>query len=399
MNEEQRLSETAAVRHSMLRTHEHEHTSPIFLTSSFVFDDAEHMRASFADEVDANIYTRFTNPNNIEFVDKMCVLEGAEAGVATSSGMSAGFASIMGLLKSGDHIVASRALFGGTHALLKNYLPRWGITGTFVDIADKTQWKSAITPATKMLLAETPSNPGLDIADLEFLGDLSKEHGLILNIDNTFGTPLIQQPIEYGADIVWHSATKWIDGQGRGLGGVVLGREEFIRDINLFCRNTGPSMSPMNAWLFSKSLETLSVRLNQHCANALAIAKYLESHPLIERVKYPWLQSHPQYELARKQMKAGGGVITFFIKYNGDIQNALTRSTAFIDAVKMCSVTANLGDTRTIVVHPSTSTHSKLTEEERQAVGITPNLIRISVGLENVDDIIADLDQALYLLQ
>ena len=356
------------------------------MTSSFLFDDAEHMRALFADEKDGNIYTRFTNPNNTEFVNKMCVLEGAEAGVATATGMAAGFASIMGLLKSGDHIVSSRALFGGTHGLLSNYLPRWGITSTYVDINDQAQWRNAITPATKMLLVETPSNPGLDIADLEFLGALARENNLLLNVDNTFGTPLMQQPIAYGADLVWHSATKWIDGQGRGLGGVVVGRADLIKEIYMFARNTGPSMSPFNAWMFSKSLETLSVRMNHHCSSALLIAEYLESHPAVERVKYPWLPSHPQFELARKQMHSGGGVIALFVRGN---------PTKFIDGITMCSVTANIGDTRSIVTHPTTSTHSKLTEEARQAVGITPNLIRLSVGLESVNDIITDLDSAL----
>lgn len=390
-----RDSETKVVRTQMGRTGEKEHTSPVFLTSSFIFDDAEHMRASFADEIEGNIYTRFTNPNNSEFVRKMCVLEGAEAGVATSSGMAAGFASVMGLLRSGDHIVSSRALFGGTHGMLTNFLPRWGITSTLVDIADEDQWIGAITPSTRMLLVETPSNPGLDLADLEFLGALARERNLILNVDNTFGTPLIQQPIMYGADLVWHSATKWIDGQGRGLGGVVLGRADLIGDIGAFCRNTGPSMSPMHSWLFSKSLETLPVRMDRHSANALLVAEFLEGHQQIERVKYPWLQSHPQYKLARKQMTSGGGVVAFCIKHDGSNESALRRATKFIDSVRMCSITANLGDTRTIVVHPTTSTHSKLTEEARREVGITPNMIRISVGLESIADIIEDLDQAL----
>lgn len=384
----ERGHDTSNVRTQIPTTSEHEHSTPLYMTSSFVFDSADHMRALFAEEQDGNIYSRFVNPNTTEFVNKVCTMEGAEAGVATSTGMAAGFASIMGLLQSGDHIVSARPVFGSTHALLTQYLPKWGITSTYVDIDDAAAWESAITPSTKMLLVETPSNPGLDLADLEMLGRLSKSRGLILNVDNTFATPLIQRPIAYGADLVWHSATKWFDGQGRTLGGVVVGRADLIRQIYLFARNTGPSMSPMNAWLISKSLETLSARLDRHCANALKVATFLEGHPNVERVKYPGLPSHPQYDLAQRQMSAGGGIVTFFVEDR-------VAATKFIDRVKLCSITANIGDTRTIVTHPATSTHARLTEEARQAVGITPTLIRISVGLENADDLIADLNQAL----
>ncbi len=384
----ERGHDTSNVRTQIPTTSEHEHSTPLYMTSSFVFDSADHMRALFAEEQDGNIYSRFVNPNTTEFVNKVCAMEGAEAGVATSTGMAAGFASIMGLLQSGDHIVSARPVFGSTHALLTQYLPKWGITSTYVDIDDAAAWESAITPSTKMLLVETPSNPGLDLADLEMLGRLSKSRGLILNVDNTFATPLLQRPIDYGADLVWHSATKWFDGQGRTLGGVVVGRADLIRQIYLFARNTGPSMSPMNAWLISKSLETLSARLDRHCANALKVATFLEGHPNVERVKYPGLPSHPQYDLAQRQMTSGGGIVAFFVKD----REAATR---FIDRVKLCSITANIGDTRTIVTHPATSTHARLTEEARQAVGITPTLIRISIGLENADDLIADLNQAL----
>lgn len=384
----ERGHDTSNVRTQIPTTSEHEHSTPLYMTSSFVFDSADHMRALFAEEQDGNIYSRFVNPNTTEFVNKVCAMEGAEAGVATSTGMAAGFASIMGLLQLGDHIVSARPVFGSTHALLTQYLPKWGITSTYVDIDDAAAWESAITPSTKMLLVETPSNPGLDLADLEMLGRLSKSRGLILNVDNTFATPLLQRPIDYGADLVWHSATKWFDGQGRTLGGVVVGRADLIRQIYLFARNTGPSMSPMNAWLISKSLETLSARLDRHCVNALKVATFLEGHPNVERVKYPGLPSHPQYDLAQRQMTSGGGIVAFFVKD----RDAATR---FIDRVKLCSITANIGDTRTIVTHPATSTHARLTEEARQAVGITPTLIRISVGLENADDLIADLNQAL----
>jgi O-succinylhomoserine sulfhydrylase len=380
---------TQNIRNRRPPTAEHEHSTPVFLTSSFVFDDAEHMRALFAEEQQGNIYSRFTNPNTSEFIDKMCAMEGADAGLATSTGMSAGFASIMGLLRAGDHIVASRAVFGSTHSLLTQFLPRWGITHTYVDIADNAQWEHAVTASTRMLLVETPSNPGLDIADLAFLGDLARRKDLILNVDNTFATPLLQRPIDHGAHIVWHSATKWIDGQGRVLGGAIVGREDLVREITLFARNTGPSMSPFNAWLLSKSLETLSVRLERHCANARTLAERLEGHPSIEQVRYPFLASHPQVDVAQRQMTSGGGLVTFTLAGGGEAARR------FVDALTMASITANIGDTRTIVTHPATSTHARLTEEARQAVGITQGLVRMSVGLEDVEDIVADVMQAL----
>ncbi len=376
---------TSNIRNRRPLTAEHEHSTPVFLTSSFVFDDAEHMRALFAEEEQGNIYSRFTNPNTSEFIDKMCVMEGAEAGLATSTGMSAGFASIMGLLRAGDHIVASRAVFGSTHSLLTQFLPRWGITHTYVDIADTAQWEEAVTPATRMLLVETPSNPGLDIADLAFLGDLARRKDLILNVDNTFATPLLQRPIDFGAHIVWHSATKWIDGQGRVLGGAIVGREDLLREITLFARNTGPSMSPFTAWLLSKSLETLSVRLERHTANALAVATALEGHPEVEQVRYPFLGSHPHVQVAQRQMTAGGGIVSITLAGGAEAAQR------FVDGLQMASITANIGDTRTIVTHPATSTHARLTEEARQAVGITQGLVRISVGLEDREDILGDI--------
>ena len=381
--------DTSNVREQVERSTQREHSAPIFPTSSFVFDSAEHMRALFADEVEGNIYSRFTNPNTTEFVNKVCVMEGAEAGVATATGMAAGFASIMGLLQNGDHIVSARPVFGSTHALLTNYLPKWGITSTYVDIADVRAWESAITPATKMLLVETPSNPGLDLADLSALGNLAAQQGVILNVDNTFATPLLQQPIAYGADLVWHSATKWFDGQGRTLGGVVVGKAELIKQIYLFARNTGPTMSPFNAWILSKSLETLSARLDRHCAQAMEVARMLEQHPRVDSVKYPFLSSHPQHDLARRQMSSGGGIITFFIK------GGASAAAAFMDQLQLFTITANIGDTRSIVTHPSTSTHARLSEEARLAVGITPSLIRLSIGLEDVNDLMSDLDAAL----
>jgi O-succinylhomoserine sulfhydrylase len=384
-------TDTTNVRTQIGRTSEREHSTPIFPTSSFTFETSEEMRAMFADEIEGNIYSRFTNPNTTEFVRKVCEMEEAEAGVATSSGMAAGFASIMALLKSGDHIVSARPVFGSTHSLLTNYLPRWGISSSYVDIDDVDAWRDAITPSTRMLMVETPSNPGLDLADLGALGALAREHELIFNVDNTFATPLIQRPMQHGADLSWHSATKWFDGQGRTIGGVIVGRADLIREIYLFTRNTGPSMSPFNAWVVSKSLETLSARMEKHCANALYVARMLEAHPAVDRVKYPWLDSHPQYALAQRQMTAGGGIVSIFLK---DDAGSTAR---FIDALQLFTITANIGDTRSIVTHPTTSTHAKLTEEARQSVGITPNLVRLSIGLEDVGDIVADLQHALHI--
>lgn len=381
--------ETNAIRTQAERTDNREHSVPVYLTSSFMFDDAEQMRAMFADELEGNIYSRFTNPNTTEFVDKMCLLEGAEAGYATASGMAAVFASFMALLKNGDHILATSSIFGSTHTMLTKFLPRWGITHTYADANKPETWEALIQKNTKMIFVETPSNPGLDIIDLEWLGNLAKKHNIILNVDNCFATPFIQRPIEFGAHLVTHSATKYLDGQGRVLGGVVVGKKELIKDIYLFCRSSGPSLSPFNAWLLSKSLETLSIRMERHSQNAQKLAGLLENHPEVERVRYPFLLSHPQFQIAKKQMSLGGGVVAFNIK------GGLARGKKFLDALQLCSLTANLGDSRTIATHPASTTHAKLTEEERQATGITPGLVRISVGLENIIDIVADIEQAL----
>ena len=381
--------ETIAVRTRIKKTKEREHSSPLFLTSSFTFDDADHMRAAFSDEVEANIYSRFSNPNVKEFEDKMTQLEGAEAGFATASGMAAVFASFMGLLKSGDHILSAREIFGSTHTMLTKFLPKWGIEHSYFEMGKPEEIEKKIRKNTKMIFLETPSNPGLDIIDLNLIGKIVKKHKLIFNIDNCFATPYLQQPIEYGADIVIHSATKFIDGQGRVLGGVVVGKKELIKEIYLFCRNTGPSLSPFNAWVLSKSLETLAVRMEKHSSNALALAEWLSKNKEIASVKYPFLRSHPQFSIAKKQMKAGGGVVTFNVK------GGYERAKKFMDALKMISISANLGDTRTIATHPASSTHAKLSAEEKSEVGITEGLIRISAGLEHVDDIIGDVEQAL----
>lgn len=381
---------TRAVRIQTELTNEMEHSTPLFLTSSFQFDNAEEMRAAFADESDDNIYSRFSNPSVQEFTDKMCALEGAEAGYATASGMSAVFGSFMALLKQGDHLLSCKSIFGSTHTVIAKYLPKFGIDYSYVNSdATEAEWEAAIRPNTKMIYLETPTNPGLDIVDLEMIGKLAKKHNIILNVDNCFATPVNQRPIEFGADLVVHSATKWIDGQGRVLGGVVVGRKDLIKDIYLFCRSTGPALSPFNAWILSKSLETLDVRMERHASNALFIAEQLSAHPAIASLKYPYLPSHPQYAIAQKQMQNGGGIVCFELK--GGIESGRK----FLDGLQMLSLTANLGDTRSIASHPASTTHAKLSEAERQAVNITPGLIRISVGLEHKQDILNDILQAL----
>lgn len=382
--------QTQAIRIQTERTNEMEHSTPMFLTSSFCFDNAEDMRAAFADESDDNIYSRFSNPGVQEFTDKMCALEGAEAGYATASGMSAVFGSFMALMKQDEHLLSCNAIFGSTHTVIAKYLPKFGIEHSYVSAnASEEEWEKAIRPNTKMIYLETPTNPGLDVLDLAMIGRLAKKHKIILNVDNCFATPVNQQPIAFGADLVVHSATKWLDGQGRVLGGVVVGKKELIRDIYLFCRSTGPALSPFNAWVLSKSLETLDVRMERHASNALYIASSLEGNAKISSLRYPFLPSHPHHAIAVKQMQNGGGIVCF------ELKGGLEAGRKFLDSLSMLSLTANLGDTRSIASHPASTTHAKLTEEERQAVNITPGLIRISVGLEHRDDILQDILQAL----
>jgi O-succinylhomoserine sulfhydrylase len=380
---------TQAIRIQTPTTSQHEHSTPLFVTSSFTFEDAEAMRAAFADETDDNIYSRFSNPNVDEFIEKMCALEGADAGFATSTGMSAIFSSMFALLQQGDHIICCSSVFGSTFTMVTKYLPKYGISATLVPVGDNAAWEAAVQPNTKMVYLETPTNPQLEVIDLEWVGKFAKKHNLIFNVDNCFATPLLQRPIDFGADLVVHSATKWIDGQGRVLGGIIVGRADLIKDIYLFCRNTGPSMSPFNAWILSKSLETLDVRMQRHSENALKLAETLQNNPNVSWVKYPFLQNHPQYEIAKKQMKLGGGVFCL------EIKGGLEAGRKFLNALELLSVTANLGDTRSIASHPASTTHSRLTDEQRLAVGITPGLIRISSGLEKFDDILADITQAL----
>lgn len=382
--------ETQAIRIQTRRTAEMEHSTPLFLTSGFCYDAAEDMAAAFADDtLDVNIYSRFSNPNVDEFIQKVCALEGAEDGIATGTGMAAIFSAFMTFLGQGDHILSASAVFGSTHTILTKYLPKWGIESTYFDMTKPGTIENLIRPNTRMLYLETPSNPGLDIMDLEFAGDLCRRHGILLVVDNCFATPVSQQPIRYGADLVIHSATKWMDGQGRVLGGVVVGRQDLIHQLYLFVRNTGPSLSPFNAWVLSKSLETLHLRMERHASNALELARALTKNPHPVHVKYPFLESHPQYEIARKQMQDGGGIVAF------EVAGGIERGRRFLNAIKMISMTNNLGDSRSIASHPASTTHSKLSEAERQAVGITPGLIRISVGLEAASDIIHDIEQAL----
>jgi len=381
--------ETSAIRSQMERSQYLEHSTPLHLTSSFVFEDAEDMRASFAEEKKRNIYSRFTNPNTSEFTQKVTDMEGAEDGVSFATGMGAIFGTFAALLNSGDHVVSARSIFGSTHTLFTKYLPKWNIETSYFKVEEPETIEALIRPNTKILYAETPTNPGIDIIDLELLGKISKKHNLILVIDNCFATPYLQQPIKYGADLVIHSATKLIDGQGRVLGGVTVGNSKLIREIYLFARNSGSALSPFNAWILSKSMETLTVRVDRHCQTALATADFLESHPKINWVKYPFLKSHPQYELAKKQMSQGGSIVAF------EVKGGLKAGRDFLDALDMLSLSSNLGDSRSIITHPASTTHYKLSEADRLEVGITDGMIRLSVGLEHKEDIQDDLKKAL----
>lgn len=381
--------ETQAIRTQTERSQNAEHAAPLYLTSSFVFDNAEQARAMFADEIPGNLYSRFTNPNSDEFVEKMCLLEQADAGVSTATGMAAVSLSLLGLLKAGDHIVAARDLFGSTHQVLTKLLPRFGINHSYVSIDQVEAYEQAIKPETRMILTETPSNPGLKLADISALAELSRSKGLILNVDNTFATPWLQNPLALGADIVTHSATKFIDGQGRVMGGAVLGKQHLLDELRFFARQTGPSLSPFNAWMLSRSLETLAVRMERHCENARQIAEKMNAHSKVKWVRYPGLENHPQYQLAQSQMRAGGALLCF------ELEGGFEAGKCFLDKLALCSITANLGDTRTIATHPASTTHAKLTDQERANAGISDGMIRLSAGLENVEDILFDLNQAM----
>ncbi|MFV0195785.1 aminotransferase class I/II-fold pyridoxal phosphate-dependent enzyme [Empedobacter falsenii] len=378
------------IREQAPRSATREHSVPLYLTSSFIFDSAEQGRAIFVEEEEGMVYSRYANPNTTEFINRVCVLEKADAGLAFASGMAAVFASFASYIKSGDHIVSSRAIFGSTHQLITQLFPRWGVTYTYVERPNIEDWEKAIQANTKIVFLESPSNPGLELFDLEALAKIKEKHPhVIFAIDNCFATPYLQQPLEFGFDLSIHSATKYMDGQGRVLGGVVIGKQDLINEMMFFIRHTGPAMSAFNAWTISKSLETLPLRMDRHCENALALAEALESNPEIEAVKYPFLPSHPQYELAKKQMKGGGGIVTF------EVKGGKERAFKFIDALKMILYTSNLGDSRSIATHPATTTHAKLSDAERAELGIMPGSIRLSVGLEDKIDIIEDILQAL----
>jgi O-succinylhomoserine sulfhydrylase len=381
--------DTNAVRAGSLHTEFGENSEAMFLTSSFVFESAAQAAARFGGQEPGNIYARFTNPSVTMFQERLAALEGAEFCVATSSGMSAILACVMGLCSAGDHIVASRSVFGTTVQLFGNILKRWGLETTFVSLTDPAEWEAAVKPNTKLFFVETPSNPLTEICDISLLADLAHRHGAKLVVDNCFCSPALQQPIHLGADIVVHSATKYIDGQGRCLGGAVLGKKDVLEPVYGFLRTAGPSMSAFNAWVFLKGLETLPLRMEAHSRNALALAQWLEAQPQVARVYYPGLPSHPQHALAKKQQKAGGGIVSFDLKGGKDAAWKL------IDATQLLSITANLGDVKTTITHPATTTHSRVSAEARTLAGIGDGLVRIAVGLENVEDIQRDLERGL----
>ncbi|WP_313261691.1 aminotransferase class I/II-fold pyridoxal phosphate-dependent enzyme [Sphingobacterium sp.] len=386
MNNEQ----SKIIREQAKRSSLREHSVPLYLTSSFIFDSAEQGRAVFADEEEAMVYSRYANPNTTEFINKVCLMEEAEAGLAFASGMGAIFATFAAFIAQGDHIVSSRAIFGSTHQLFTQLFPRWGVTTTYVDAITPEEWEKAIQPNTKFIFLESPSNPGLELVDLEWLGGLKKKYpNIIFAIDNCFATPYLQKPLPYGFDLSIHSATKYMDGQGRVLGGVVVGKQELMDKMMFLIRHTGPAMSAFNAWILSKSIETLGLRMDRHCSNALALAEELEKNEEVLDVKYPFLPSHPQYELAKKQMKAGGGIVTI------EVKGGKERAFNFLDALNMILYTSNLGDSRSIATHPASTTHSKLSEEEREKLGIRPGTVRLSIGIEDKQDIIDDILQAL----
>ena len=381
--------ETIAIRKHIDRTYQKEHSNPLYLTSSFVFDSAEEMAAVFADEQEGNIYSRYSNPNVDELIEKVALLEEAEGGWATSSGMAAVFTTFAALLKAGDHIVSSRSVFGSTHRLFTEIFPKWGITTTYVDALDYEGYANAMQDNTKILYLETPSNPALEIIDIERVATICKSKNVLFAVDNCFATPVLQKPITLGADISIHSTTKYMDGQGRTLGGLILASNALISKIEAFARHTGPALSPFNAWIISKSIETLSLRVHHMSNGALEIAKRLENHPVISFVKYPFLESHPNVDVAKKQMKAGGGIVTF------ELKGGLDAGRKFLNNLEIFSLTPNLGDAKSIATHPASTTHSKLKPEERLAVGISDGLVRLSIGLENLEDLWKDIENAL----
>ena len=386
--------ETRAVRAGQSRTAEGEHSEAIFPTSSYVFDSAASAAARFSGDQPGNIYSRFTNPTVRTFEQRLASLEGGESCVATSSGMAAILATCAALLKSGDHIVSSQSIFGTTTALFSNYLARFGIDTTFVPLVDNAAWESAVRPETRLLFLETPSNPLMEIADIRSLSVLAKNNNCLLVVDNCFCTPALQQPLSLGADIVIHSATKYLDGQGRCVGGAVVGDSDLVgKEVFGFLRTAGPTMSPFNAWVFLKGLETLTLRMRAHCSSALSLAHWLEQQPAVSRVNHPGLQSHPQHELARRQQTDYGGIVSF------ELKGGQSQAWRFIDALRIFSITANLGDAKSTVTHPATTTHGRVAPEQRQAAGISDGLVRLAVGLESEQDLQTDLASGLAALQ
>jgi len=381
--------DTKAIRTQIPRTQYQEHSAPLFLTSSFVFDSAEELRAAFNEENEDYVYSRYSNPNVDEFVNKVCVMEGAEDGVAMASGMAAVYTTFMALLQTGDHVISCSSVFGATHTIFNKYFPKLGISHSYFDANNPEKIEALVKANTRFIYLETPTNPAIEVIDLQIVGEIARKYNLLFIVDNCFATPYLQLPVNFGADLVIHSGTKYFDGQGRVLGGVVVGKSELIREIYLFGRITGPSLSPFNAWTLSKSLETLSLRMDRHCQNALRLATWLENQPAIDYVKYPFLPSHPHHAIAKKQMKAGGGIVAFSLK------GGLQTGTAFMDNLQMIRISPNLGDSRSIATHPASSTHCKLSLEERNAIGIGDGLVRISAGLENIEDILEDVAQAL----
>jgi len=378
--------ETLAVRAGQVRTNEGEHAEAIFPTSSYVFDSAAHAAARFGGDEPGNIYSRFTNPTVRTFEQRLAALEGGESCVATASGMAAILSTCAALLQAGDHLVSSRSIFGTSTVLFNKYLSRFGIETSYVSLTDLSEWQQAIKPNTKLLFLETPSNPLTDVADIAALSKLAKKHNCLLVVDNCFCTPALQQPLKLGADIVIHSATKYLDGQGRCIGGAVVGDKKLVgEEVYGFLRTAGPSMSPFNAWVFLKGLETLALRMKAHCDNAQQLAEFLQAHPAVTKVHYPGLESHAQHKLAARQQTGFGGVLSF------EVQGGKEAAWRLIDAIKLLSITANLGDTKSTITHPATTTHGRLSDEERQQAGISDDLVRISVGLENIEDIKKDL--------
>ena len=384
--------DTLAIRTGHTRSFEGEHSEPIFLTSSFVYENAAESAAKFSGAEPGNIYSRFTNPTVAMFEKRLAALEGAERAVATSTGMAAIMAVAMAFLKSGDHVICSRAVFGSTVSLFEKYIAKFGVTVDFVDLSDLNAWKNAIKSETKLLFVESPSNPLAEIADIQALADIAHANGALLAIDNSFCTPVLQQPIKFGADLVVYSATKYLDGQGRALGGAVVGNSKLLEEVFGYVRTTGPSMSPFNAWIFLKGLETLRLRMKAHSEGAQKIAEFLNAHAKVEKVYYAGLPEHVGYELAKKQQMGFGGIVSFEVK--GGREGAWT----VIDNTQFISITGNLGDTKSTITHPATTTHGKLPAEAKEAAGIREGLIRLSVGLEDIDDIIRDISRGLDLI-